>query len=61
MGDLVTAIGLALVIEGILYALFPAQMRRALELVFASGEGAVRRSGLTAALIGLGIVWLVRG
>lgn len=61
MGDFLTALGLALVIEGVLYAAFPKQMRAMLEAAFASGDGLVRRAGLTTALIGLALVWLVRG
>ena len=61
MADLLSALGLAFVLEGILYALFPQQMRRALETVFASGEDAVRRSGLLVACVGIGLVWLARG
>ena len=61
MGDFLTALGLALGLEGAAYALFPEQMRRAMETVFASGDAALRRFGLVAALIGLAVVWLVRG
>ena len=49
MQDLLTALALVLVIEGVLYAAFPSGMRRALE------------SGLVAAAIGVAAVWLVRG
>ncbi len=61
MSDLAAAIGLVLVIEGILYAGFPQAMkgfmRRAIELP----DGAFRSAGLGGLAIGLAIVWLVRG
>jgi uncharacterized protein len=61
MSDLIAALGLVLVIEGIFYAGFPraakAFMRQALELP----EGSFRAAGLSGLAIGLAIVWLVRG
>ncbi len=61
MTDFIAALGLALVLEGIVYALFPAQMRALMERAFAAGEAMMRQSGLALAVIGLVIVWLARG
>ena len=61
MQDLVTAIALVFVIEGVLYALFPAQMRSFMSTVMEMSDSLLRRSGLVAAVIGVTIVWLVRG
>ncbi|MEM7567035.1 MAG: DUF2065 domain-containing protein [Pseudomonadota bacterium] len=61
MSDFLAALGLALVLEGVAYALFPAQMRSLMERAFASGDALMRRSGLVLAIVGVGIVWLVRG
>lgn len=61
MGDLVTAVGLAIAIEGVLYALFPEAMKRMISMVVVQPSGQMRIAGLTAAVIGVGIVWLVRG
>ncbi len=58
--DLLAAIGLALVLEGAAYALFPDAMRRAAAMLFAMGENAVRTAGLGAVLIGVAIVVAVR-
>lgn len=59
--DLVAALALVLVIEGALYALFPDTMKRAV-LSIADMPGAMlRNAGLTAAAVGVAIVWLVRG
>jgi uncharacterized protein YjeT (DUF2065 family) len=61
MTDLVAALGLVLVIEGVFYAGFPdaakAYMRQALGLP----ESSFRAAGLVAAAVGLVLMWLVRG
>ncbi|MGY8991651.1 MAG: DUF2065 domain-containing protein [Rhodospirillales bacterium] len=61
MSDLVTALGLALALEGILYALFPDAMRKMLAQLLSQPPTIVRTSGLLAAAVGVVIVWLVRG
>lgn len=61
MSDLITALGLALVIEGALYALFPAGMRRLLARALAEPEGLLRWVGLIAAAAGVLVVALARG
>ena len=61
MGDLITALGLALAIEGVLYALFPDAMKRMMAYVLDQAPGQMRLAGLAAAAVGVGIVWLVRG
>lgn len=60
MTDFLTALALALVIEGVLYALFPAAMRRAVARVLTLPETQVRLTGLAAAALGVGAVWLLR-
>ena len=59
--DLFTALGLALVLEGVIYALFPDAMRRMMAQVLALPSANVRMTGLIIAGVGVGIVWLVRG
>lgn len=61
MADLVTALGLVLVIEGVLYALAPEGMRSVLRAALDLPPETMRRFGLGAAMLGLGLVWLVRG
>lgn len=61
MTDLIVAIGLVLVIEGILYALFPSAMQRMMAMALSQPPRSLRTAGLVAAAIGVGIVWLVRG
>lgn len=61
MADFLAALGLLLVIEGILYAAFPAAMKRFVAAALQVPEGTMRGVGLAAALLGLFVVWLVRG
>ena len=61
MSDLLTALALALVIEGALYALFPGAMKKMLVQVLAQPESHMRTAGLAAALVGVAIVWVIRG
>ena len=61
MEDLLAALGLAMVIEGVVYALFPDGMRRMVVQVLAQPTSAVRLAGVVLAVLGVGVVWLVRG
>ena len=61
MTDLGAALGLALVIEGAAYALFPREMKRLVALLVTQPEGFVRLAGLAAALIGLMFVVIAKG
>lgn len=55
-----TAIGLVLVIEGALYALFPGPVRRMFMVALTLPVGKLRLGGLVAAAFGVGLVWLAR-
>ena len=60
MGDLVAAFGLALAIEGLLFASFPDAMKRALAEAAESPRERIRLVGLVTALLGVAIVWAMR-
>ena len=60
MTDLLTALALVLVIEGLLYAVLPEQMKRMIVAIMAVPAGTLRVAGLAAAVVGVGIVWLIR-
>lgn len=60
MEDFIAATGLVLVIEGVLYALFPAGMQRMMARALEIPPAVLRNGGLAAAVVGLGIVWAVR-
>ena len=61
MSDLIVAIGLVLVIEGLLYAAFPNAMRKMVEDMTKLPDSNLRSVGLCALVIGVAIVWFVRG
>jgi hypothetical protein len=61
MADLMTALGLALAIEGMAYALFPDGMRKMIAQVMEQPNSVIRSAGVVAAVAGVVIVWLVRG
>ena len=57
MKELVIAFGLLLFIEGILYALFPSQMKNMLKTIEKMEVNQLRTGGLIFAFIGFAIVW----
>ena len=61
MSDLVAALGLVLVIEGLLWAAFPSLTTRILQSVVGTPEMVLRVCGVVAIALGVLIVWLVRG
>ncbi|MEE8203455.1 MAG: DUF2065 domain-containing protein [Alphaproteobacteria bacterium] len=61
MLDFLTALCLVLVLEGALYALFPDGMKRTMAQVLTMPSSTLRTAGLTAAGLGVLILWLVRG
>ncbi|MEO9612366.1 MAG: DUF2065 family protein [Nitratireductor sp.] len=61
MGDLVAAIGLVLVIEGVIYGGFPGFARRLAAEMRETPEHVLRYGGLAAVAAGVAIVWMVRG
>jgi uncharacterized protein len=61
MSDFMVALGLVFAIEGIVFAAFPATAKRAMVSVIETPESALRLVGILSALIGVVLVWLVRG
>ena len=61
MQDFFAAVGLVLVIEGLVYGGFPSLAKKLAGEVLSLPENALRIAGLAAIAIGVGIVWLVRG
>ena len=55
------ALGLAIAIEGIVYALFPEAMKRMMAMVMVQPTGSIRGAGIGAAVAGVFILWLVQG
>jgi uncharacterized protein YjeT (DUF2065 family) len=61
MSDVLVAIGLVLVLEGLLWAAAPHFALRLLATAAQTPEQALRVAGAAAIAIGVVIVWLVRG
>jgi uncharacterized protein YjeT (DUF2065 family) len=59
--DFICALGLVLVIEGVLSAAFPELMRAAMQAAAETPSGKLRVVGIVSAIIGIGVVWLIRG
>ncbi|MCW8916590.1 MAG: DUF2065 domain-containing protein [Magnetovibrio sp.] len=60
MINFVAAFGLMLVIEGVLYALFPDFMRRAMVSMLSLDEMQIRVAAVMTASFGLFVVWLAQ-
>jgi len=58
--DLAAALGLLLVIEGILPFLSPSGVRRAFERLAAMEDTALRIAGAASMLVGVAVLWLAR-
>ncbi len=61
MSDLLVGLGMALALEGTLYALLPGPARAAMRRALDGPDGSIRILGLIALAAGVAIVWLVRG
>ncbi|MDV6224956.1 DUF2065 family protein [Nitratireductor aquimarinus] len=61
MGDFLAALGLVLVIEGLVYGGMPGLAKRLAEQVLEMPDSALRTAGITAMMLGVFLVWLVRG
>ena len=61
MSDLLTALALVLVIEGLVLAVFADRLNVMLEKLAEIPPEALRVAGLISAVVGLFAVWLIRG
>jgi uncharacterized protein len=61
MSDFIVALGLVLVIEGLVYAAFPQATKRMAENALAVPDATLRIAGVVAAGFGVLLVWIVRG
>ncbi len=61
MADFLVALGLVLVIEGLIFAVSPASAKNAMAHVLETPDGPLRLIGIAAAVLGVVLVWLVRG
>ena len=59
--DFLAAIGLVLVVEGLVYGGFPGLAKKLATEVLGVPENVLRIAGLASIAVGVGVVWLVRG
>ena len=60
MAELLSAISLAIALEGVLYALFPATMRRFILQVLEMTDAGLRIAGLVAAVVAVAAIAAIR-
>ena len=60
LADVLMALGLVLVIEGLLYALVPAQLKAMMLSMQKLSDDQLRIGGVAAMSLGVGVVWIVR-
>lgn len=61
MSDLIAGFGVALVLEGLLWALFPDAARRMAAQLAGVANSQLQVAALVAVAAGVGLVWLARG
>jgi uncharacterized protein YjeT (DUF2065 family) len=59
-GALLQGVAVVLATEGLLYALAPGTMRRALAALAAAPDDRLRLGGLAAAAIGIALAWVLK-
>jgi uncharacterized protein YjeT (DUF2065 family) len=61
MTEFVVALGLLLVIEGLIFAAFPGLAKRLAASALESPDTSLRIAGLVSAVLGLVLIWVMRG
>jgi uncharacterized protein YjeT (DUF2065 family) len=61
MQDFLVAIGLVLAIEGLIFAAVPRAAKRLAASALEAPEGVLRIAGVVSAVLGVIIVWSIRG
>jgi uncharacterized protein len=61
MSEFGVALGLVLAIEGLLFAAFPGFAKRLAASALESPETSLRIAGLVSAVLGVALIWLMRG
>ena len=61
MSDFLVALGLFFALEGLVLAAFPNGAKHMMKQVLGTPDIQLRIAGIVSALIGLFIVWLIRG
>ena len=61
MNEFIVAIGLVLGIEGLLFAAFPRAAKRLAASAVESPETSLRVAGIASAVLGIILIWIMRG
>ena len=61
MSNFLIALGLVFAIEGLVFAAFPMSVKRAMTHVLETPDTVLRIVGIVSALIGVALIWLMRG
>jgi uncharacterized protein len=61
MSQFVVGIGLVLAVEGLIFAAFPHAAKRLAASALETPEGSLRVAGVVSAIVGVALIWLVRG
>jgi uncharacterized protein len=61
MSDFLAALGLVFVIEGLAFAAFPQAAKRAVTAMTQTPDQGLRLVGIFSAVLGMAVLWLVRG
>jgi uncharacterized protein len=61
MSDFLAALGLVFVLEGLAFAAFPEAAKRAITAMTQTPDQGLRLVGIFSAVLGMAVLWLVRG
>jgi uncharacterized protein YjeT (DUF2065 family) len=61
LDQVLAGVAVVLAVEGLLYAVAPAAMRRAVAALASQPEARLRNAGLVAAALGIALAWLLTG
>lgn len=61
MWDFIVAIGLVLALEGLVFAAFPRAAKEAMASVLETPDQMLRIVGIVSAVVGILVIWFVRG
>lgn len=61
LAHLPAGVAVVLAVEGLLYAVAPAAMRRAISSLATLSDGRLRAGGLVVAALATGVAWLLAG
>ena len=61
MGEFFVALGLVFVIEGLIFAAFPGLAKRLAASALESPDTSLRIAGIVSAVLGVVLIWLIRG